>query len=57
MAGLPDEAFVAYALAGRFQKGALIAHSAFGRGVVLSVVDRRIEVLFEAGKKTLGHAG
>ena len=55
--GRPDDAFVPYSLSGHFAKGALIAHATFGRGVVVAVVDRRIDVVFEGGKKTLGHAG
>ena len=57
MAGQPDDAFVPYSMSGRFQKGARIAHATFGRGIVLLAADRRIEVLFESGKKTLSHAG
>ena len=57
MEGQTDGAFVAYAFAGHFKTGSLIAHPTFGRGVVLGAADRRIEVLFEAGKKTLTHAG
>jgi len=57
MEGQGDSAFVAYALSGHFKTGALISHSTFGRGVVLGAVERRIDVLFEAGKKTLTHAG
>jgi len=55
--GQPPEAFVPYSLVGRFQKGTFIAHPTFGRGAVISAVDRRIEVVFEGGKKTLSHAG
>lgn len=57
MEGQVDGAFVAYALTGHFKAGAFIAHSTFGRGVVVGAADRRIDVLFEAGKKTLTHAG
>jgi hypothetical protein len=55
--GKPDDAFVPYAMSGHFKAGSLIAHPTFGRGVVVGSVDRRIDVLFEAGKKTLTHAG
>ena len=55
--GQPDGAFVAYAMSGHFKAGVLIAHATFGRGVVVGAADRRIDVLFEAGKKTLTHAG
>ena len=53
----PEDTFVPYALTGRFQKGAALAHATFGRGVVVSVDGRRIDVVFEGGKKTLSHAG
>jgi hypothetical protein len=55
--GQPEASFVAYAMSGKFKPGVLIAHPTFGRGVVVGAVDRRIDVLFEAGKKTLTHAG
>lgn len=57
MEGKADDAFVPYAITGHFQQGALIAHQTFGRGAVVAVDGRRIVVLFEAGKKTLTHAG
>lgn len=53
--GAPDNAFVPYALATKYERGALISHSKFGRGIVTAVDDRRIEVLFEEGAKKLGH--
>ncbi len=52
----PDDAFSAYALATTFQKGSLINHSKFGKGLVTNVEGARIEVLFEEGSKKLGHA-
>jgi|HubBroStandDraft_1064217.scaffolds.fasta_scaffold1587311_2 hypothetical protein len=55
--GKPDESFVAYAFAARFEKGALLAHPKFGKGVVVGVEPQRIEVLFEEGLKKLGHGG
>jgi hypothetical protein len=57
MEGKPDEAFTPYAIAARFEQGALIQHATFGKGVVLLVTGNRIDVLFEAGKKALRHAG
>ena len=57
MEGKPDDAFVPYALGSRFEKGALVRHSKFGKGVVVGVEPLRIEVLFEDGMKKLGHAG
>ncbi len=52
----PDDAFFPYALATTFQKGSLINHSKFGKGLVTNVEGARIEVLFEEGSKKLGHA-
>jgi hypothetical protein len=57
MEGHADAEFAPYSLLGHFTKGALIAHPTFGRGIVVAVVDRRMDVVFEGGKKTLGHAG
>ena len=54
--GKPDDAFTPYALSATFQKGALLVHPKFGRGVVTGVEGQRIEVLFEEGSKKLGHA-
>jgi hypothetical protein len=54
--GKTDADFTPYALSTRFAKGALIQHASFGKGVVRDVVGTRIEVLFEAGIKKLGHA-
>jgi hypothetical protein len=52
----PAEAFVVFALASRYAKGDLISHPKFGKGVVTGVEGARIEVLFQEGKKKLGHA-
>jgi hypothetical protein len=52
----PDDAFVPFAMSSRFAKGDLIRHTKFGKGVVLGVEGTRIEVLFQDGKKKLGHA-
>ena len=57
MEGKADDAFVAYSMTTKFQKGALLLHSKFGRGVVVHVEGPRIEVLFEDGAKKLGHSG
>jgi hypothetical protein len=51
----PDNAFVPYALSTKFDRGALISHAKFGRGIVTAVDDKRIEVAFEDGAKKLGH--
>ena len=52
----PDESFVPFALSSRYAKGDLIRHPKFGKGLVLTVEASRIEVLFQDGKKKLGHA-
>jgi hypothetical protein len=51
----PEDQFVVYAMQQKFAKGALLNHATFGKGVVTAVEDSRIEVLFSAGKKKLGH--
>ena len=56
VASQADSAFVPYSMATTFQRGALISHAKFGRGVVTNVDDKRIDVLFEEGAKKLGHA-
>ncbi len=52
----PEGSFVAFALSSRYAKGDLISHPKFGRGVVVAAEPTRIEVLFQDGKKKLGHA-
>ena len=52
----PDDAFQPFSMQNHYNKGALILHSKFGKGVVVSVEGTRIEVLFHDGKKKLGHA-
>jgi hypothetical protein len=52
----PDESFVPFVLSSRYAKGDLIRHTKFGKGLVLAVEGTRIEVLFQDGKKKLGHA-
>lgn len=56
MEGKTDEQFKPYALNERFAKGDLLVHSKFGRGVVTDVEGSRVEILFQDGKKKLGHA-
>jgi hypothetical protein len=53
----PEESFVRFALSSRYAKGDLIMHSKFGKGLVVGVEGPRIEVLFQDGKKKLGHMG
>lgn len=57
VAGQPDEAFKAYNLKESFARGALLLHPTFGKGVVTLVEGTRVEVLFQAGPKKLGHKG
>ncbi len=56
MEGKTDESFMPYSMSTRFEKGALLMHPKFGKGVVVGVEGPRIEVLFEEGAKKLGHA-
>jgi hypothetical protein len=51
----PEGSFVPFQLSSRYAKGDLIAHPKFGKGLVLGVEGPRIEVLFQDGKKKLGH--
>ncbi len=52
----PDASFVPFVLSSRYAKGNLILHPKFGKGLVLGVEGTRIEVLFQDGKKKLGHS-
>lgn len=52
----PEESFVPFAMSSKYAKGNLIQHPKFGKGLVLVVEATRIEVLFQDGKKKLGHA-
>jgi hypothetical protein len=51
-----DASFLPFAMSTRFAKGDFILHPKFGKGLVLLVEGTRIEVLFQDGKKKLGHA-
>ena len=53
--GKPEESFAPYALSERFSKGQLVLHTKFGKGVVVDVEANRVEILFQEGKKKLGH--
>jgi hypothetical protein len=53
--GQPDDGFVPYVLSERYTKGQLVLHTKFGKGVVLEVEATRVEILFQEGKKKLGH--
>jgi ribosomal protein L4 len=54
--GKPDNAFMPYALSARYAKGQLVVHTKFGKGVVVGADASRVEILFQEGKKKLGHA-
>lgn len=51
----PDDAFTPYGMGATFTKGQLVAHSKFGKGVVTDVEPVRVEILFQDGKRKLGH--
>lgn len=53
--GRPEDGFSPYALSERYAKGQLVIHGKFGKGVVVDADVSRVEVLFEHGKKKLGH--
>lgn len=55
MEGKEEEAFAAYSMASRYTKGQLLTHPKFGKGVVVDVEASRVEILFQDGKKKLGH--
>ena len=53
--GKVDTDFTTYAMSERFTKGQLISHPKFGKGFVTDVDALRVEILFQEGKKKLGH--
>ena len=53
--GKADDQFVPYAMTERYAKGQLILHSKFGKGVVVDADAQKVEILFQEGKKKLGH--
>jgi hypothetical protein len=55
MEGRPDDAFSAYSMTSRFAVGQLVTHPKFGKGVVTDAEPTRVEILFQDGKKKLGH--
>jgi hypothetical protein len=55
MQGAADDAFIAYSLAESYAKGQLVVHAKFGKGVVTDADASRVEILFQDGKKKLGH--
>lgn len=57
MKGKEEAAFAPYAMSTKYEKGALLEHSKFGKGIVIAVEASKIEVCFKDGNKKLGHAG
>ncbi|HEX9296642.1 MAG TPA: hypothetical protein VF881_12430 [Polyangiaceae bacterium] len=55
VADKPDGAFTAYSPDQTFGKDALVAHSKFGKGIVLEVDGNKVHVLFEEGIRRLMH--
>ena len=55
--GKADDAFLPYSMDSKFAVGQLIAHSKFGKGLITEVTKTSAEVLFQDGKKRLGHTG
>jgi hypothetical protein len=53
--GKADDAFLPYSMAQAYTKGQLVSHAKFGKGVVVDVEPARVEILFQEGKKKLGH--
>ena len=56
VANKADSEFIAYALTTRLEKGQLVTHPKFGKGIVLHADASKVEILFQDGKKKLGHA-
>ena len=55
VADKPDGAFAAYSQGETFEKDALVAHSKFGKGIVVEVDGNKVHVLFEEGVRKLMH--
>lgn len=55
VADKPDEMFVPYNMAEKYEKGQHVLHSKFGKGVIVDADATRVEILFQEGKKKLGH--
>jgi hypothetical protein len=53
--GKPDDGFLPYTMTERYTKGQLVLHSKFGKGIVIDADQNRVEILFQEGKKKLGH--
>jgi hypothetical protein len=55
VADKPDADFIPYVLSEKFAKGQFLLHTKFGKGVVVDADAARVEILFQEGKKKLGH--
>jgi hypothetical protein len=55
MEGKEDAAFAPYVMQNRYEKGALVLHTKFGKGVVVDVDATHVQVLFQDAKRKLGH--
>lgn len=53
--GKPDDDFAPYSMTEKYAKGQLVLHPKFGKGAVVDVEAARVEILFQEGKKKLGH--
>jgi len=53
MAAREGATFAPFSLTAKYDKGALIDHPKFGKGVVTAIEGPRIEVCFESGTKKL----
>lgn len=55
VADKPDGEFAPYTLSEKYAKGQYLLHPKFGKGVVVDAEAARVEILFQEGKKKLGH--
>src|SRR5262245_42796675 len=55
VASRPDDDFVAYATSCRFDRGSLVYHRKFGKGIVTQTDGTNLDVLFEDAAKKLKH--
>jgi hypothetical protein len=50
-----NDAAISYAISQVFEADQVINHDSFGFGIVLMVIDKKIEVLFDGERKLLVH--
>jgi len=53
MSDMDQEQAIPYDMNGKFRVNALLKHQLFGTGIVQTVMQNKIDVLFQAGKKLL----